>query len=86
MGALGQALGSREHGATRQRLVAIYSAKSCYGHTEGAAGLTGAVLLMHLNEKIWYGESTLERLLVHLPASNISYSTLHAVACQQDGH
>lgn len=55
MGALGQALGSRQRGAGRPRLVTMYSAKSCYGHTEGAAGLTGAVLLMHLNEKglVW---------------------------------
>lgn len=40
--ALGQALsvrgGSRGH-------VAIAAVKSCYGHTEGAAGLTGASIL-----------------------------------------
>ena len=42
MGALGQA-------ATRQGLASampmtIGSVKSCYGHTEGCAGLTGALL------------------------------------------
>eukprot|EP00887_Chlorella_sp_A99_P003342 scaffold26.g3342.t1 len=43
-GALGAALGSP--GTTRQHLraVALVSAKSCYGHTEGAAGLTGLLL------------------------------------------
>lgn len=41
MGALGQALGTRN--GTEQRLLALYSVKSCYGHTEGAAGLTGTI-------------------------------------------
>lgn len=43
-GALGAALGSP--GTTRQHLraVALVSAKSCYRHTEGAAGLTGLLL------------------------------------------
>ena len=41
MGALGQALaGSRGSRAA----IATGSVKSCYGHTEGAAGLTGALL------------------------------------------
>ena len=39
MGALGQALGTL--GSAEPRLLALYSVKSCYGHTEGAAGLTG---------------------------------------------
>lgn len=39
MGALGQALGTRD--GAEQRLLTLYSVKSCYGHTEGAAGLTG---------------------------------------------
>lgn len=38
-GALGQALSAR--GAPFQPAVAIAAVKSCYGHTEGAAGLTG---------------------------------------------
>lgn len=38
-GALGQALSAR--GAPSQPAVAIAAVKSCYGHTEGAAGLTG---------------------------------------------
>lgn len=45
MGALGQALGkgsSSSAGSTR--LVHIGSVKSCYGHSEGAAGLTGTLL------------------------------------------
>ena len=48
MGALGQALSGRpaERGspATPGARVALASAKACYGHTEGAAGLTGALL------------------------------------------
>ena len=41
MGALGQALA----GSSGSRAaIAIGSVKSCYGHTEGAAGLTGALL------------------------------------------
>jgi len=50
VGALGQALtGSQStHGGGGVRggghRVALASVKSCYGHTEGAAGLTGALL------------------------------------------
>ena len=40
VGALGTALGQR--GASR--LVALGSSKSCFGHTEGSAGLTGVLL------------------------------------------
>ena len=44
MNALGQALRpAPRSGATRGPLV-LGSVKSCYGHTEGAAGLTGALL------------------------------------------
>jgi 3-oxoacyl-(acyl-carrier-protein) synthase len=40
VGALGQALQGR--GAARRSVVTLAAVKSCYGHTEGAAGLTGA--------------------------------------------
>lgn len=43
MGALGQALSCQSIVETAHRVV-IGSVKSCYGHTEGAAGLTGAML------------------------------------------
>jgi acyl transferase domain-containing protein len=43
--ALGQALRSEHAGAGRAPL-ALGSVKACYGHTEGAAGLTGALLAM----------------------------------------
>ena len=46
MGALGQALGT--HDGAGQRLLVLYSVKSCYGHTEGAAGLAGT-----LDEQRW---------------------------------
>lgn len=42
-GALGQAL-SRKGQGDAAHAVTIASVKSCYGHTEGAAGLTGALL------------------------------------------
>lgn len=41
MGALGQALSS--YSASTMHRIAIGSVKSCYGHTEGAAGLTGTL-------------------------------------------
>ena len=53
VGALGQALGGSGRkqqaggsGSTEEKghRVALASVKSCYGHTEGAAGLTGALL------------------------------------------
>ena len=45
LGALGQALSVRtEQAADRLTLGAV---KSCYGHTEGAAGLTGALLAVY---------------------------------------
>jgi acyl transferase domain-containing protein len=40
VGALGQALQGR--GAPRRGVLTLAAVKSCYGHTEGAAGLTGA--------------------------------------------
>ena len=40
VGALGQALQGR--GASRRGVLTLAAVKSCYGHTEGAAGLTGA--------------------------------------------
>lgn len=43
MGALGQALAASKNALTASRL-AIGSVKSCYGHSEGAAGLTGTIL------------------------------------------
>ena len=43
VGALGQALSSKEGSS---RAVALGSVKSTYGHTEGAAGLTGALLAL----------------------------------------
>jgi Beta-ketoacyl synthase, C-terminal domain len=44
IGALGEALGSSK-GTSH---LAIGAVKSCYGHTEGAAGLTGALLAISL--------------------------------------
>jgi acyl transferase domain-containing protein len=46
VGALGQALGGGGGGGgpRRRRPVVLASNKSCFGHTEGAAGLAGAVL------------------------------------------
>jgi acyl transferase domain-containing protein len=43
-GALGQALSLKGAATGRAHAVTIASVKSCYGHTEGAAGLTGALL------------------------------------------
>lgn len=37
--ALGQALSGR--GASKRGVVTLAAVKSCYGHTEGTAGLTG---------------------------------------------
>ena len=45
LGALGQALSCR--GAAQAGRLTIGSVKSCYGHTEGTAGLTGALLATH---------------------------------------
>ena len=42
-GALGQALSYKGPGGSAHKLT-IASVKSCYGHTEGAAGLTGALM------------------------------------------
>lgn len=42
-GALGQALSQKRPDGTAHKLT-IASVKSCYGHTEGAAGLTGALM------------------------------------------
>ena len=46
VGALGQALSARRASpqAAARAPVAIASVKACFGHTEGAAGLTGALL------------------------------------------
>ena len=47
VGALGQAGGSRSNGnsnRTSAQPVVLGSVKSCYGHTEGAAGLTGLLM------------------------------------------
>ncbi len=41
VGALGQALAARDADGAAAQVLAMYSAKSSYGHTEGAAGLTG---------------------------------------------
>lgn len=43
VGALGSAAGGKA-AAAGQRVLALGSSKSCYGHTEGTAGLTGALL------------------------------------------
>lgn len=43
MGALGSAAGGKA-AAAGQRVLALGSSKSCYGHTEGTAGLTGGLL------------------------------------------
>lgn len=49
VGALGalNAGGGADNGETARKLL-LASVKSCYGHTEGAAGLTGALLAMQL--------------------------------------
>ena len=44
VGALAAALASGKLGGGDARVVALGSSKSCYGHTEGTAGLTGALL------------------------------------------
>ena len=46
--ALGHALGAKED-ATNPNMdpFGLISVKSCFGHTEGAAGLSGAMLAMH---------------------------------------
>ena len=41
--ALGTALGSGKGNSRSRGQVAIGAVKSCYGHTEGTAGLTGAI-------------------------------------------
>ena len=43
MGALGAAAGAK-HASGSSRVLALGSSKSCYGHTEGTAGLTGVLL------------------------------------------
>lgn len=43
LSALGQALSN----ASGLQYLTIGSVKSCYGHTEGAAGLTGVLLLLY---------------------------------------
>ena len=45
LGALGQALAAHARAAGQK--LTLGAVKSCYGHTEGAAGLTGALLAMH---------------------------------------
>lgn len=69
VGALGQALSER---SSVEHAVAIGSVKSCYGHTEGSAGLTGALLaiselqhsarppVMHLRSTNSYVEAALK--------------------------
>ena len=44
VGALGQALGTFAGQDAQQVPTMLGSVKSCYGHTEGAAGLTGLLL------------------------------------------
>lgn len=52
MGALGQALAVDVKGEAQARL-AVGSVKSCYGHSEGAAGLTGTLLAVQtLREQV----------------------------------
>lgn len=50
VGALGEALnvGTGAYHGTASRQLLLASVKSSYGHTEGAAGLTGALLAMQL--------------------------------------
>ena len=69
VGALGQAI--RSSAATNPVAVMLGSVKSCYGHTEGAAGLTGLLMavqcaaqtctppVMHLRNTNSYVEATL---------------------------
>ena len=45
LGALGQALSSTA--GSQPRGLVLGAVKSCYGHTEGAAGLTGALLAVN---------------------------------------
>lgn len=50
MGALGQALALPSSAESLANL-AIGSVKSCYGHSEGAAGLTGSLLAIQALQK-----------------------------------
>ena len=53
MGALGQALASSSKTETTHPQLAVGSVKSCYGHSEGAAGLTGTLLAIQtLQQKV----------------------------------
>ena len=45
-GALGHALNDKGRSLLQRDPVGVVSVKSCFGHTEGAAGLTGALLAM----------------------------------------
>ena len=48
VGALGHALGAKEDANNlHMDPFGLISVKSCFGHTEGAAGLSGAMLAMH---------------------------------------
>ncbi len=51
-GALGQALPAR--GQAAKSVVSIAAVKSCYGHTEGTAGITGdaQLLVWQKNEQV----------------------------------
>ena len=76
MGALGQALLRR--GADALHQLTIGSIKSCYGHTEGAAGLTGALLaLQAMRNQVGYAARQLAPWGVHV---------LHTTACSPRAH
>jgi Beta-ketoacyl synthase, C-terminal domain len=93
VGALGQALGSATAahrvggngiGAGAGHRVALASVKSCYGHTEGAAGLTGALLAVSsLQAQVSSPAPSMLRpdLPACLPACCVGFSCCHCVVC-----
>lgn len=67
LGALGQALA--HSGTDQSAQLTIGSVKSCYGHTEGAAGLTGSLLSIYaiLNQVSNFVSQTITAVQSHQP-------------------
>ena len=51
IGALTTALGSQQQRATRKHPLVIGASKTCFGHTEGTAGMTGSLLALNYLQK-----------------------------------